>query len=117
MTSSGRPSDRRRSRRNAMPYTGVGRVEVFVESPSSRIPDRARLFLWDLSAGGGSVMISSPLPFRAGANLRLIFEDTLAVYPRAIPVTIVWIKSDAFGFRFSESTEAKSFLSWAKVGS
>ena len=62
-------------------------------------------------------MISNPLPFRAGANLRLIFEDTLAVYPRSIPVTIVWIKADAFGFRFSELTEAKSFLSWAKVGS
>lgn len=95
-----------------MPYAGVGRVDVFVQSAARPIPAKCRFFLWDLSLGGGSVMTSMPVAIQPGEKLRLTFEDTLSPYPDSVIAMAVWVRQDAFGFRFNRPQQ--SLLAWAK---
>ena len=103
--------EKRKTKREPMPFSGIGRIDVYVASPARMVHRCNRYFLWNLSDGGGSVMAPSS-QFQVGESLRLSFEDNLSVYSGFVFVTVVWVTSDAFGFRFDAAESL--FLDWAK---
>ena len=109
--SGGNPDpDRRRAKRSSMPFSGIARVGVLISDDRGVVIPISNLFLWDVSATGGSVLTSLQLPLRPGARIKVDFFDDLSPFNYTVAATIVWVRKDAFGFKMHFPSQ--EFLEW-----
>ena len=94
-----------------MPFAGIARVDILISNHRGPVASRANLFLWDVSATGGSVLTSRRFPLSSGAVVTIDFFDGLSSFSYAVDATIVWVSPDAFGFKMHSPSQ--EFLEWA----